>query len=110
MTRVRWSIVRHRCPATSCDSGQARAYRTFYALSSVAGRFPIREPTSSQPMADLQHVHAKGFGHRLHRFGCGPYTRARYFSNAAYYARQTRMACSCARGSGQPSNAMETIP
>ena len=35
MTRVRWSIVRHRCPATSY------ALETFYSLPSIAGRFPI---------------------------------------------------------------------
>jgi hypothetical protein len=37
-------------------------------------------------MADLQHVHAKGFGHRLHRGGGSTDTSARHFSNAAYFA------------------------
>jgi hypothetical protein len=38
-------------------------------------------------MADLQHVHAKGFGDRLHRFRRGADASARYFANAADFAR-----------------------
>jgi hypothetical protein len=51
-------------------------------------------------MADLQHVHAEGFGYGVRQFDCNTDASARYFSNAAYYARQTRMACGCTCGRG----------
>jgi radical SAM superfamily enzyme YgiQ (UPF0313 family) len=54
------------------------------------------EPLSSGPMADLQHVHAKGFGCGSRRFDSSADASARYFASAADHAGEARVARGCA--------------
>ena len=74
--------------------GQSRTYETFYSLASIASRFPNSRPTSSYPMADLQHIHAQGLqdGIKAHRFDRAAHRGARYRPNASHPAGQARMA------------------